>query len=71
MEDTDTARSTGGPEGARTDGGRPIPDDPVTADASGGDTVRERGRRFRARFERRAILLYGAGTLALLLLMFY
>ena len=71
MEDTDTARSTGGPEGARTDGGRPIPDDPVTADASGGDTVRERGRRFRARFERRAILLFGAGTLALLLLMFY
>ena len=56
------------PERPRPDGG---PAAPVGGDEPSEKGLRERGRRFRHRFERRAILLFGAGTVALLLVMFY
>ena len=61
----------------RTDGGPAAPVGETRPDTAGdaagdeSDGLQERGRRLRDRFERRALLVFAAGTVAVLLVMFY
>ncbi len=71
MNDGDPDEERGRPSVLRANGGPATPVGDRIEDTSRGEGLRERGRRLRHRFERRAILLFGAGTIALLLIMFY
>lgn len=71
MIDRDTDQRTGHRGALQTDGGPAVPVGDSIEDPSRGDGLRKRGRRLRHRFERRALLLFGVGMIALLLVMFY
>ncbi len=55
----------------RTDGGPAAPVGKASDGSDRTDGIKDRGRRLRHRFERRAILLFGVGTVTLLSVMFY